>query len=226
MRTPWCSAKPGTRRAIGLVLWCAALGSGAVVGTGAACTHEPQTVVVHPDEPPPALPPASGSPIGFLVDAGELKLSDDQLAKLKVIDDDLAANLAYLDNVQRNALAGQAQQGKDDSHTQLGGGFSHDDGMANRTAAGTPQGGAAAPAVISTGTGGPSKEEIATTLKQVPDARAHNTRNAIRRAFQVLDAGQQQLARKLLKDRGVDPDTGQFEATGEPGRTSSGSDSH
>src|SRR5262244_4211750 len=64
---------------------------------GLGCSHDPKPTVVEPAGPPP-LPPASGTPIGYLVDdAGELKLSDDQLAKLKAIDDDLAAKLAVLD---------------------------------------------------------------------------------------------------------------------------------
>jgi hypothetical protein len=42
-------------------------------------------------------------------------------------------------------------------------------------------------------------------------------RTAIARALALLDAGQNKVARQLLKDRGIDPDTGRFEATGEPG---------
>ncbi|HEX8115353.1 MAG TPA: hypothetical protein VF516_46825, partial [Kofleriaceae bacterium] len=91
------------RRALGpaqplgpaLVLVAAVVLCGFELGLG--CSHDPKPAVVDPAGPPP-LPPASGTPIGYLVDdAGELKLSDDQLAKLKVIDEELAAKLATLD---------------------------------------------------------------------------------------------------------------------------------
>ena len=76
--------------AMKLVLLAALIGS---LGPGLGCSHEAKPVVA-PDEHPP-LPPASGSPIGHLVDdAGELKLRDDQLTKLRAIDDELGAKLA------------------------------------------------------------------------------------------------------------------------------------
>src|SRR5688572_26260358 len=49
------------------------------------------------DEVPP-LPPASGTAVGYLVDAsGELQLRDDQLTKLKDIDASLAAENGQID---------------------------------------------------------------------------------------------------------------------------------
>jgi hypothetical protein len=66
-----------------------------------ACHHEP--VQLHPkagDLPP--LPPASGTPIGYLIDsAAELKLRPDQLTKLRDIDASLAARDADLDTQLR-----------------------------------------------------------------------------------------------------------------------------
>ncbi|HEX3762187.1 MAG TPA: hypothetical protein VHW23_25980, partial [Kofleriaceae bacterium] len=79
-----------------MVLVAAALVCGFELGLG--CSHDPKPAVVEPAGPPP-LPPASGTPIGYLVDdATELKLTDDQLTKLKAIDEDLAAKLGVLDS--------------------------------------------------------------------------------------------------------------------------------
>src|SRR5262245_28007715 len=62
----------------------------AIAATVAACHHEDAAVVQHEHEAVP-LPPASGTPIGYLIDASsELALRDDQLARLHVIDDELA----------------------------------------------------------------------------------------------------------------------------------------
>src|SRR5262249_54430625 len=95
----------GMRRALGptLVLAAAVVLAGFELGLG--CSHDPKPAVVEPAGPPP-LPPASGTPIGYLVDdAGELKLSDEQLTKLKAIDDELAAKLATLDAQLHSASA-------------------------------------------------------------------------------------------------------------------------
>src|SRR3712207_2986903 len=57
----------------------------------------PQVTRPAPDEIPP-LPPASGTAVGYLVDAaGELQLRDDQLEKLKDIDESLAAENGQID---------------------------------------------------------------------------------------------------------------------------------
>src|SRR5690348_10644000 len=57
----------------------------------------PQPTKPAPGEVPP-LPPASGTAVGYLVDAqAELKLRDDQLTKLKDIDASLAARNGDID---------------------------------------------------------------------------------------------------------------------------------
>ena len=65
------------------------------------CHHDPQPT--HPaagDLPP--LPPASGTPIGYLIDsASDLKLKDTQLAQLKDLDASLAARDAEIDTQLR-----------------------------------------------------------------------------------------------------------------------------
>jgi hypothetical protein len=206
------SGRTPTHRAIGRFLFLVvAVGALGGLGAVAGCSHDARPVQPQdPAAPPPALPPASGTPIGYLVEAGELKLSDDQVTKLKAIDDNLATQLMYVENMQRNAAEPPP---KDDSRGRTGFGVS----TANNTIAEGIET-APPPTISSSGTGGgSSSEDRAATLKRVPEVRASVVRTAIAHALAVLDAGQQKLARQLLKDRGVDPDTGRFEATGEPG---------
>src|SRR3569623_592813 len=60
------------------------------------------------DKPP--LPPASGTPIGYLIDdASELHLRDDQLTQLRQLDTQLAADLDALDTRIRAAQPSQPQ---------------------------------------------------------------------------------------------------------------------
>src|SRR5512146_3441925 len=62
-----------------------------------ACHHDPEPSHPNPGDLPP-LPPASGTPVGYLIDsAGDLKLRDDQLKQLKDIDQSLAARDADID---------------------------------------------------------------------------------------------------------------------------------
>src|SRR5215475_7016174 len=100
----------GMRSALGptMVLIAAVVLGGFELGLG--CSHDTKPTVVEPAGPPP-LPPASGTPIGYLVDdAGELKLSDEQLTKLKAIDDELANKLASLDaQLHTPSAAGSGQ---------------------------------------------------------------------------------------------------------------------
>src|SRR5580704_13207203 len=66
-----------------------------------ACHHDTGPTTIGPTEPPP-LPPASGTPIGYLIDdATELQLSDDQVAKLKDIDTGLSARVESIDSQLR-----------------------------------------------------------------------------------------------------------------------------
>jgi len=206
-----------TRRAIGrFTLLAVAIGALGGFAAGAGCSRDAKPVLEPADPatpPPPALPPASGTPLGYVIDASELKLSDDQLAKLKVIDDDLATKLMYVETMQRSASEPEPKPDNSRSRTGFGVQTSNDklsDGVEM-----TPT-----PPVASAGAGnGSSSEDRAAALKRVPEVRAQVVRNAIARALAVLDAEQKKLARQVLKDRGVDPDTGRFEASGEPGAT-------
>src|SRR5215813_1320329 len=111
--------KSGQPRGPTLVLVLAVALAGFELGLG--CSHDPKPAVVEPAGPPP-LPPASGTPIGYLVDdAGELKLSDEQLTKLKAIDDELAGKLATLD-AQLHTPSAAAGSGQSRSRRRGGGG--------------------------------------------------------------------------------------------------------
>ena len=67
----------------------------------AACHHDPQPMHPQPGDLPP-LPPASGTPIGYLLDARtDLALTPDQVTKLTKIDNSLAARDAEIDQLER-----------------------------------------------------------------------------------------------------------------------------
>jgi len=132
-----------------------------------------------PGEVPP-LPPASGTAVGYLVDAaGELRLSGDQLTKLKEIDTSLAAENGQIDAqlrqiekpVPAEELSPQAQK-----------------------AGVQPQRYNNAPGASTITTADSQK------LRKLRD---DNDRHAINKAFKVLDAEQLTKAKQILADRGI-----------------------
>ncbi|HEX8115351.1 MAG TPA: hypothetical protein VF516_46815 [Kofleriaceae bacterium] len=211
-----------------LVLLAALLGG---LGVGLGCSHEAKPVVP-PDEHPP-LPPAS--PVGYLVDdASELKLSDDQLGKIREIDDALGAKLATYESELRNGEpvpgnnappaprglsvrggASQVTQGGDMVGTPVGGAP-----MSGMPMAGGPlNNGNVNPGTISPPTE-TTKTYVVTgeTVTRIHRARARDTREAIGRALALLDATQRVIARRVLTEHGVNPETGEVsEAAGAPG---------
>jgi len=190
-----------------------ALGALAGFGFNLGCSHEatPPVQPVQPDEHPP-LPPAAGTPIGHLVDdASELKLSDDQLDKLRAINDELAGQLTVDDSEMRPDPVAPAPP--DDKARGLG---FHAGGQ---QPGGPPVGAGDSPRASGRGNSGDGTETIvipASTVNPVYQQRAHHVRDAIRRALKLLDAGQQVIARRVLTDHGVDVDTGSVNG-GDPG---------
>lgn len=182
----------------------------AIAGSGLhlGCSHEARPAV-QPDERPP-LPPASGTPIGHLVDgAGELELSDDQLGKLKVIDGDLAGQLTADDSELRPEPVATSLEEKPRGLGFRAGGVDH--GVGGQRGSYSNPGGA------SSGERGSGQTVIpAATVGHVYQQRARHVRDAIKRALGLLDPGQQVIARRLLVDHGVDPDTGEVRG-GDPG---------
>jgi len=192
-----------------LILSATLVTLGVLVGLGPGCSHEAKPAV-QPDDHPP-LPPASGTPIGYLIDdAGGLKLRDDQLAQLKAIDDELATQLAALDGASRKPDP-VPQSNRADKPRGLGfrAGGAHD-GQNGRMGA-FPGAPGDRPADGSPKGGWISGE----TLTDINLQRARDVRDAIRRALALLDAAQQAIARQVLTEHAVDPDTGQV-VGGEP----------
>lgn len=139
----------------------------------AGCHHDPKPMTPKEGELPP-LPPASGTAIGYLVDnATTLKLRPDQLDKLKEIDTSLAARNDSID-------------------TQLRGLVKPDEEPQQKGKPPPRHNNAPGAQVKTTGETG-----------KLQDARNANERDALKRAFTVLDPDQQEAARKLLDERGI-----------------------
>ncbi len=137
------------------------------------CHREPQPMTPKEGELPP-LPPASGTTIGYLVDnATQLKLRPDQLEKLKEIDTSLAARNDAID-------------------TQLRGMIKPDEEPAQKGQPPPRHNNAPGAQVRVTGEAG-----------KLQQARAANDKDALKRAFALLDPDQQETARKLLDERGI-----------------------
>jgi hypothetical protein len=137
------------------------------------CHHDPKPMTPKEGELPP-LPPASGTTIGYLVDnATALKLRPEQLAKLKEIDTSLAARNDSID-------------------TQLRSMVKPDEEPAEKGKPPRRHNNAPGAQVKTTGETG-----------KLQEARAANDRDALRRAFELLDPDQKEAARKLLDERGI-----------------------
>ena len=133
-----------------------------------------------PGEVPP-LPPASGTAVGYLVDAsGELQLREDQLTKLKEIDASLAAENGQIDAQLRQIE--KPMPGEELSPQQ-------------QKAGEQPQRYNNAPGASTITTNDSMK------LRKLRD---ENDRDALKKAFALLDPDQLTKAKKILSDRGVD----------------------
>jgi hypothetical protein len=157
-----------------------------------ACHHEPPQLHPKPGYLPP-LPPASGTPVGYLLDAAsDLKLNNDQVTKLKEIDTSLAAEDDEIDTqlrqIEKPDTEGEQPQ------KQPGGPppkrHNHAPGAMVKTTA---------------------------DAGKLHERKKANDREALKRAFLLLDADQQTTARKILGDRGVEaPGSAAKKASNEP----------
>ena len=148
----------------------------------AAChyNNDPSPAHPAPGEVPP-LPPASGTPVGYLIDSSsDLKLRDDQLQKLKDIDASLAAQNADLDvqirqiekpEPEEQISPQEMKQGRKAERRNMAPGQST---ITNADAA------------------------------KLHQMHADNDKAALKQAWAVLDATQQPVAKKILEDRGVE----------------------
>jgi hypothetical protein len=150
------------------------LASGAVV----ACHKDTDPPPMHPkpgDLPP--LPPSSGTPVGYLLDAAsDLQLRDDQLTKLKEIDSSLSAQQAEIDTQLRAIEKPDKDLEKEEQQNHQRHNNAPGQGLKTNADAG-----------------------------RLHDAHDRNDQDALGRAFALLTPDQQAAARKLLEDRGVHP---------------------
>jgi hypothetical protein len=133
-----------------------------------------------PGEVPP-LPPASGTAVGYLVDsASELKLRDDQLAKLKELDASLAAENGQIDAQLRQIEKPVPEEELSPQQQKAG-------------------------VQPSRYNNAPGKSTIQTNDSQkLRKMRDDNDRDALKRAFALLDPDQLTKAKQILTDRGVE----------------------
>lgn len=145
----------------------------------AGCHHDDAPAPkLEPGEKLP-LPPASGTPIGYLVDdATRLKLTDDQVVKLKELDTSLAARDDEIDTQLR-----QIEKPEEEEPQEKG-------------APHKPRNMA------------PGKNTVTTKdSEKLHQMRKSNDREALLKAYALLDKDQQDNATKILQDHGVEPPT-------------------
>lgn len=148
----------------------------AFAACGGGAQQPPPTT---PTDVPP-LPPASGTPIGYLIDSStDLKLRDDQLAQLKDLDASLAAQDADVDVQIR-----QIEKPEDEEEQTPQEQKAHVKKERFNMAPGQ-------------------------NTKSTPDSqrlhaiRDQNDKAALGKAWALLDKDQQVTAKKILEDRGV-----------------------
>jgi hypothetical protein len=142
------------------------------------CHHDADPPPMHPKpgELPP-LPPSSGTPVGFLLDAaGDLHLRDDQVSKLKEIDASLAAQQADIDTQLRAIEQPDKDQEKEDEEEHRRHNNAPGQGIKTNADAG-----------------------------RLHEVRDRNDQEALGKAFVVLAPDQQVAARKILEDHGMHP---------------------
>jgi hypothetical protein len=147
--------------------------------TGTAC-HPPKDEVLEPSSTPP-LPPASGTAIGYLVDASaDLNLTPDQAEKLHKIDDRLAAQNGPIDTQLRDIE--KPVPAEELSPQQMKAGVKEQ--RYDKA---------------------PGKSTIVTSdsqrLRRMHD---DNERDAIKNAFAIMSPEQVEKAKRILRDRGID----------------------
>jgi hypothetical protein len=142
----------------------------------AACHHEAPTI--HPtsaDLPP--LPPASGTPVGYIIDASvDLQLTASQLKQLKAIDASLAARDAGIDTQLRQIETPMEDEDEGGKHHESARPPNHAPGVGIHTNA------------------------DAAKLHRMRNA---NDREALEKAFALLDPAQRDRAAKLLEAHDV-----------------------
>jgi hypothetical protein len=147
----------------------------------AACHHEPQAIHPKPGDLPP-LPPASGTPIGYLLDARvDLALTPDQVTKLGKIDTSLAARDADIDTQLRQIERPEEDQELTPQQMKAG--------MKRERHAYSP------------------KDQQLTSnrdAEKLHELRKQNDRDAVKQALALLDDTQLPKAKDILTDHDVE----------------------
>ncbi len=132
---------------------------------------------VSPTDELPPLPPASGTPVGYLLDsASNLGLDDTQIAELRKIDASLSVRNEQLDTQLREIERPEQAPPPD------------------------PKAPPAPPPNMA-----PGQQALHTTADsaKLHEARSANNKDGLERAFAVLTPPQQEAARTLLAERGI-----------------------
>lgn len=145
----------------------------------AGCGGQPQQPAKPTDLPP--LPPASGTPIGYLIDAAtDLKLSEQQLVTLKDMDASLSAQDADIDVQLRQIEKPEEEEEQTPQQVKA-----HEKKERHNMAPGQNI----------------QSNADSHKLHQIRDAQ---DRQALGKAWAVLDKDQQKSATKIFEDRGVE----------------------
>lgn len=187
--------------------------------------RSPRRTEMIPEPAERPLPPASGTPVGFLIDDRErLALRPDQLDRLRAIDRDLSGRDAVLEASERERARppDRDETGGPREKGGPGGGMGGPGGGMGGPGAGMdgPGGGMGGPRG---GMGGPSamrggahrnQRERPDDRSRPPNAgdapgrmareREANVRDALGRAFEVLDPEQRAIAQQILEDHGLE----------------------
>lgn len=143
------------------------------------CHHDPKPMTPKEGELPP-LPPASGTPVGYLLDnASQLKLRDNQIEELRKIDASLSARNESIETQLREIEKPEEEPPPE------------------KPKAGDP------PPKPKNWAPGMSAVHTTSDTGKLREAKAENNKDALKKAFALLDPDQQTIARKLLDDRGI-----------------------
>jgi hypothetical protein len=144
----------------------------------AGCHSDPPPA--NPTEMPP-LPPASGTPIGYLIDsASDLKLNEEQLTQLKDLDASLAAQDADIDVQLRQIEKPEAEEQQSPQQQKA-----HEKRSRTNMAPG-------------------ASVQTNADAGKLHAMREQLDKAALHKAWTVLDKDQQVPAKKILEDRGVE----------------------
>lgn len=139
----------------------------------AGCHKDPPIMTPKEGELPP-LPPASGTAVGYLIDnSQQLQLTADQLDKLQAIDDSLAARNDVIDTQLRQIEQPEVEP------TEKGQPPPRHNNAPGAQVKTTPE------------------------AAKLHAARKANDKDALTKAFALLDPSQQERARRLLDERGI-----------------------